>query len=81
MVLHSKEFYLSTTNKGGAMVKNEIGPVLNLEESAKRLSLSVWTLRKMVSERRVDYVKIGRRIGIPVSELERILQKGLRKAK
>lgn len=63
------------------MEKNEIGQLLTLEETARRTSLSVWTWRKWVAEKRVSYVKFGRRIGIPVAEIERIMRQGLREKK
>lgn len=59
----------------------EIGPVLSIENAALRISISPWTLRKWVGAKKISYTKIGHRIGIPLSEIERVLRENLRAAR
>jgi excisionase family DNA binding protein len=46
---------------------------VSLQEAAKMLSVSIWTLKKLVKEKNLRSVRIGRRVVIQVSELERFL--------
>jgi hypothetical protein len=49
-----------------------------LPDAAKALGgISVWTLRKHISDRRIRVVRIGRRVFLDAEELERIRRKGL----
>ena len=54
-------------------------PVLySLPEAAKALGgISVWTLRKHVTQGRVRVTRIGRRIFLDAEELDRIRREGL----
>lgn len=58
------------------MDAEKIGTVLTLEEAARRLSLSPWTLRGWVNRKKIGYVRIGRRIALPEAEVERLLREG-----
>lgn len=42
-----------------------------IEETANKLSVSVWTIRRWIRERKIDYVKIEGSIRIPAIAIER----------
>ena len=46
--------------------------------AAVRLGISVWTLRKKVYAGDIDSVKIGVKLLIPESEIERLMLEGMR---
>jgi excisionase family DNA binding protein len=46
--------------------------------AAQQLGISVWTLRKKAYEGDVASVKIGAKLLIPESEIERLIQEGMR---
>ena len=54
--------------------------LLTVEEAANRLGLKPCTIRRKILERRIDYVKNGRAVRIPVETVERIISRGYRKA-
>jgi excisionase family DNA binding protein len=47
--------------------------VYSIETAAELLAVSPWTIRKWISERRIDSAKIGSRRVIPASEIKRII--------
>jgi excisionase family DNA binding protein len=49
-----------------------------VKDAAKRLGISVWTLRKKAYEGDVASVKIGVKLLIPERELSRLIQDGMR---
>ena len=49
-----------------------------VKDAARRLGISVWTLRKKAYERDVASVKIGVKLLIPESELTRLVDEGMR---
>ena len=49
-----------------------------VKDAARKLGISVWTLRKKAYEGDVASVKIGVKLLIPESEIERIISDGLR---
>ena len=49
-----------------------------VKEAAQRLGISVWTLRKKAYEGNVASVKIGAKLLIPESEIDRIILEGMR---
>ncbi len=55
--------------------------LLSPHELAERLSISRWTVYKMIGDGRIQSIKIGRLVRIPDSELLRIVEQGLRPAK
>ncbi len=55
--------------------------LLSPHELAERLSISRWTVYKMIGDGRIQSIKIGRLVRIPDSELLRIVEEGLRPAK
>ena len=54
---------------------------LSPHELAERLSISRWTVYKMIGDGRIQSIKIGRLVRIPDSEVLRIVKQGLRPAK
>lgn len=48
--------------------------LLNVEEAAKRLGLSVFTLRTWISQRRVEVVRLGRRVFIKEDFIENLIE-------
>jgi len=69
--------------KKGEHVKTTIEKVskeklLSPKELAERLSISRWTIYKMLEDGRIQSVKIGRLVRIPDSEVLRIVEQGLR---
>lgn len=52
------------------------GP-LTVAEAATALTVSVPTIRNWISHRRISFVRIGRSIRIPASEIQRLLEDGL----
>ena len=58
----------------------KVSQLLTVEEAATRLGLKVSTLRRRILERRIDYVKNGRSVRIPVETVERIITTGYRPA-
>jgi excisionase family DNA binding protein len=49
-----------------------------VKEAARRLGISIWTLRKKAYAGDVASVKIGVKLLIPESEIERLIREGLR---
>jgi len=52
--------------------------LLSPKELAERLSISRWTIYKMLEDGRIQSVKIGRLVRILDSEVLRIVEQGLR---
>ncbi|MGD1092823.1 MAG: helix-turn-helix domain-containing protein [Bryobacteraceae bacterium] len=46
--------------------------------AAQRLGISIWTLRKKAYEGEIASVKIGVKLLIPESEIERLIRDGMR---
>jgi excisionase family DNA binding protein len=51
--------------------------LISVEAAAARLSLSPWTLRRWVCDRKIASVKLGTRRLIPVSEIARLISDGM----
>ena len=49
-----------------------------IKDAARRLGISIWTLRKKAYDGDVASVKIGVKLLIPESEIERLVREGLR---
>jgi excisionase family DNA binding protein len=49
-------------------------PPLTVKETATALGLSVACIRSWVASHRISYLKLGRAIRIPASEIERIYE-------
>jgi excisionase family DNA binding protein len=54
--------------------------LLNVDEFAEELGVTIACIRRWVLERRISTVKVGRRVKIPRSEAERIIEVGFRPA-
>jgi len=54
--------------------------LLTAAEAAQRLSLKESTIRKMILERRISYVKIRRSVRIPEDVIDRLIQEGMRRS-
>lgn len=48
--------------------------LLSIQEAAERLGISVFTLRTWVSQRRVEFIKMGRRVLFHPDALDRKIQ-------
>lgn len=57
-----------------------VSQLLTVEAAANLLGLKVATIRRRILERRIDYVKNGRSVRIPVEAVEQIIVKGYRPA-
>ena len=56
----------------------ELGPLLyDINQSGKVLQMPQWTLRAQIAAGNVKITRLGTRIMIPKSELERIAREGL----
>jgi len=55
--------------------------LLSPKETAERLSISRWTIYKMLEDGRIRSIKISRLVRIPESEVLRIVEQGLGPAK
>ena len=58
----------------------KITKLLTVEEVADRLGLKAATIRRRILERKIDYVKNGRSVRIPIEAVERIIATGYRPA-
>jgi excisionase family DNA binding protein len=52
--------------------------LLNVEEVAERLGVKQSTIRRMILERRIGYVKIGRAVRIPDKVVDQRISEGWR---
>lgn len=50
--------------------------LLTPQEAADRLGTPLRFIRRLVAERRIGYVKVGRYVRIPASELQRFVDAG-----
>ncbi len=48
----------------------------SVEEAAESLGLSPWTIRLYVRQRRINVVRIGRRVLIEPCEIQRLIEEG-----
>jgi excisionase family DNA binding protein len=55
--------------------------LLSVQEFADALNITVACARRWILERRVATVKLGRLIRIPASEVQRLVESGLRPAR
>jgi excisionase family DNA binding protein len=51
-------------------------PVRTIAQTAEELGLSPATIRAWIRQRRIGYVRLGRAIRIPASEIQRIVERG-----
>ncbi len=55
--------------------------LLRVNEFAERLDVTPACVRRWLLERRIASIRVGRLVRIPVSEIERLLESGLRPAR
>ena len=53
-------------------------PLLNIEEAARLLGLSPWTIRLRIHEGKLNPVRLGRRVLIEPSEIQRLVNEAKR---
>ncbi|MCA9469663.1 MAG: helix-turn-helix domain-containing protein [Nitrospira sp.] len=58
----------------------KVSQLLTVEETANRLGLKVATIRRRILERKIDYVKNGRSVRIPLEAVEKVITSGYRPA-
>jgi excisionase family DNA binding protein len=68
---------IQSNNKMQSDANGQAPELIGIEAAAARLSLSPWTLRRWISDRRITSVRIGTRRLIPVSEISRLISAGL----
>jgi len=54
----------------------EFVPLLTVEEAAQRLATGERFVRRLIAERRIAFVRIGRHIRIPASAIEAFIHDG-----
>jgi excisionase family DNA binding protein len=59
-----------------AKVQSKHDEYLRIKAFAKRMDISEKTLRRWVSEGRIEHVRFSRTIRIPLSELNRLVTEG-----
>ena len=52
------------------------GPLNSVAKTAERLDLKEVTIRSWMEQRKIGYVRLGRRVAIFESEIERIIEQG-----
>jgi excisionase family DNA binding protein len=55
--------------------------MVSVRQAAEELGLSVACVRKWIAERRMEYVRLGRAIRVPGSEIDRLIAEGTIPAK
>ena len=58
----------------------KISALLTVPEVASRLGLKEATIRRRILDRRIDYVKNGRSVRIPIEAVEKVIAAGYRPA-
>jgi Helix-turn-helix domain len=53
-------------------------PLLGLEDAEASTGISRYTWRRWAYDRKVSSVKLGKRLLIPVSEIDRLIAEGMR---
>ena len=48
----------------------------SIEEVSRRLSVSTFTTRRLIKARQLRAVRVGRRVLVPHSEIERVIAEG-----
>ena len=63
----------SITSQG----QERMNRLFSIETTAELLSVSPWTIRKWVTERKIASCKLGSRRVIPASEIDRLISESL----
>ena len=48
----------------------------SIEEASKKLSVSTFTTRRLIKAKQLRAVRVGKRVLVPLSELERVMTQG-----
>jgi excisionase family DNA binding protein len=56
------------------------GRLLTIQHFADELGVSVWTARQYAYSGKISSVKIGRRLQVPATELDRLIEQNMRPA-
>ena len=67
--------------QGGEELPREFEEFLKVDDFAKPLGVTPACVRRWLLERKIACVKLGRLVRIPASELERLLEEGMRPAR
>jgi excisionase family DNA binding protein len=59
------------------MNNNDIDRLLSIDQAAELLSISPWTLRKMISSKKLRSAKLGTRRLVPKSEITRLIKESM----
>lgn len=54
--------------------------LLTIQETADCLNLSPWTIRRWITDKRLDVVRLGRALRVPMESVERKISEGMRRA-
>ncbi len=60
---------------------NERESLLKVDQAAEALSVTPACIRRWILEEKITFVKVGRLVRIPETEVERIIRAGLHPAK
>ena len=70
---------MTTSEEGDAVAKLDVSrKYLSVDELEQISGISKWTWRRWAYNGRIESVKLGSRLMVPVSELERVSQEGTR---
>jgi len=58
-------------------VTDPTDPLLTVDEAAARLATGARFVRRLIAERRIVFVRIGRHVRIPASAVEAFIQEGM----
>lgn len=53
-----------------------VDPLLDVNQAAERFGTSVWFLRTLIKQRRIEYVKLGRHVRIRQSVIDAMIDAG-----
>ena len=56
--------------------KEKVPKLVTIQEAAAVLTLSPWTIRNWIAKGTVSHIRLGRRIAVPLSEVERLVREG-----
>ena len=68
---------IQSNNKMQTDANGPAPELIGIEAAAARLSLSPWTLRRWICDKKITTCKIGTRRLIPVSEIARLINDGM----
>lgn len=54
--------------------------LLTVDQAAERMNLSPWTIRRWIQDKRLDVVRLGRALRVPMESIEKKIADGMRRA-